>query len=240
MSPQIPGMPTPPPTDPGQGAHGSQPIYSRADDVAFAHVALSAQLAADAIGLTHAADHLRHYLSNSGDDLKIDPDQIMNDDPKLKQHVDSFVTKTVQKIASDAANYNKSVSFQSDWYDYSFPEYGERDWFLAIGSVEASTSGVVTTTPPDTDGAQPRVTIDYQVHLFDRYNWDGTKETEIAGIKFTDARLGALHTAGLAKEFNMYGSSTTKHYEGVLPAYGSIDLPSGPDSRGGTRTDPTR
>ncbi|WP_227996998.1 hypothetical protein [Nocardia australiensis] len=237
MAPQIPGMPEPPEPDPGQGAHGSQPWYSRGDDIAFAHIAL----AADAGGLTHASVHLRHYLDNSGTDLKIDPDQIMHDDPGLKRLVDQIMTVTLQDIAGDPASYSKSVPFQLlPWQGYTFDKNGQPDWYLAIGSIHVTTSGIVTVHPQDAAGAQPRVTVDYQIHLSDRYNWDGLKQTKIAGVKVTDARMGALHTAGLAQEFNMLGSSTIKHYEGVVPTNGAIDLPNGSDSRDGTRTDPGR
>lgn len=78
MSPQIPGMPMPlPPTDPGQGEHGSQPWYSRADNYLWAEQVTVAIAVADGLGWTHAAAHLRHYLENTGDDLKLDPDQII-------------------------------------------------------------------------------------------------------------------------------------------------------------------
>lgn len=50
--------------------------------------------------------------------------------------------------------------------------------------------------------------------------------------------MGALHTAGLAKEYNMLGSSVVKHYEGII-ANDSVDS-TGPESVRDTRVDPTR
>ncbi|WP_227997301.1 hypothetical protein [Nocardia australiensis] len=247
MAPQIPGMPMPlPPTDPGAGKHNSQPWYSRADDIAFAKVALAAALAADVKGLTHASAHLRHYLSNTGKDLELDPDQIQQDDPKLKQLVDYIVTGAVRVTASDTGNYDKTIQFQLPWsWDHTFDKDDKRDWFLAIGSVHVTACGAVTVHKPDTEGAQPRVSVYFQFHLFDRYNWDGTnkndtKKTEILGIEVGDVQLGGLHTAGVAKEFNMIGSSVIKLYEGVVSTSGFIDLPTGPESRKDTHTDPTR
>ncbi|WP_454196141.1 hypothetical protein [Nocardia sp. Marseille-Q1738] len=219
MAPDIPPMPPFPPTDPGQGPFGSQPLYSRYDDYKFLDVALGAAAAADAAGLPNAGRHLNHYLQRSGKDLILDVDTIMNDEPGLKQHIDSIVTKVVRSIAGGNA------PFQSGWEDYTFTS---RDWYLAIGSVEACACGVAVVHQPDAEGQQPRITLDYQAHLFDRYNWDGKKNTTIAGATWTDRELGALHTAGLAREFNMYGSSTVRHYEGLLPASGVLDLPAGP------------
>ncbi len=222
----IPGPPPPPPTDPGQGPWGSQPIYSRADDYAFFEVAAAAVLAARAKGLRNASRHLAHYLNNTGSDLDVDPDQMMADEPRFKSHIDAIVTNCVQKIAADAPREGISTTFQSEgWFDYTFEN---RDWYLAMGSVEAAASGVITIHPRDTGSTQTRITLDCQGHVFDRYNWDGSKETEIGGFTWSDKQLGALHTAGLAREFNMYGSSKTKHYEGPLPTGGPIDLPSNP------------
>ncbi|WP_433714863.1 hypothetical protein ACQP2U_12915 [Nocardia sp. CA-084685] len=241
MAPQIPGMPTPPADDSGQAPHGSQPWYSRADDIAFAEVATAAAVAADVKGLTHASKHLRHYLDNSGTDWVLDPDQIMNDDPRLKRLAAVIVSDYVRNIAGQAGgtnSYENPIPFQSEWRDYTFDSSSQRDWFLAIGSMHMAASGVVTVHRPD-NGAQPRVTVYYEIHLHDRYNWDGNKSTEIAGVTVTDRRLGALHTAGLAQEFEQYGSSVYKLYEGVVPTNGSIEL-QGPESREDTRADPTR
>jgi hypothetical protein len=52
--------------------------------------------------------------------------------------------------------------------------------------------------------------------------------------------MGELHTAGLAREFEMAGSSEVRRYEGPVPDHGNFDLPGTPDSRDGTRSDPTR
>lgn len=232
MAPQIPGMPPPPPVDPGQGPHGSQPWYSRSDDLAFLDTAVKMKIAAAAAGLHNASRHLSHYLSNTGEDLKLDPDEIIREEPELKALVDRLVSAVVQRIAGDAASnggYDLSVPFQSDWYAYRCTTW---DWGLAIGGVHVSASGAVTVPAPDTEGAVPHIILDCQSHLFDRYNWDGGKTTTIAGMTFTDRELGGLHTAGLAKEFTMYGSSEVTHYEGVLPVSAPLDLPTRPEGRG--------
>ncbi|MCA2206197.1 hypothetical protein [Nocardia rosealba] len=239
MSPQIPPMPTPPKPDSGAGGHGSQPIYSRADDLIFFNVALRAQLAADAAGLTHAAAGMRHYLANSGDDFTISPDEAMNDLPGLKDWADKVVTHAVSQVANNPANHNQTVAFTSEWLDYYISQEASQDWFLAMAGVEVSATGVVTTTPAES-GGRPRISMSYQVHLFDRYNWDGGKAVEILGIEITDARMGALHTAGLAKEFDQYGTSTAQQFEGELPVTGTLDLPGPAGGRGGTRSDPSR
>lgn len=222
---QIPPMPPFPPTDPGQGPHGSQPWYSRLDDIKFLDTVIAASAGARVAGLNNAANHLDHYLNNSGETLALDPDRIMNDEPNLKLHFDAIITGLIRAVAANLADHGRPVQFQSrNWEHYTF---NDRDWYLAIGSVEASACGVVTLAAADQANSEPRISVVFQCHLFDRYNWDGTKTTEIGGFTWSDRQLGALHTAGLAKEFDMVGSSAVRHYEGVLPSFGALSLPAG-------------
>lgn len=69
----IPGPPPNPATDPGAGEHGSDPWYSRGDDLFMKALAGDATTFAEGIGWTHAAGHLRHYLDNSGTDRTVSP-----------------------------------------------------------------------------------------------------------------------------------------------------------------------
>ncbi|MGH3520424.1 MAG: hypothetical protein ACRDQ7_24180 [Haloechinothrix sp.] len=59
--------------------------------------------------------------------------------------------------------------------------------------------------------------MDYKTHVFDRYNWDGGKSTEIGPITITDDQMADLHRAGVAQEYNISGSSEAKHYSGTVP-----------------------
>ncbi|TLF74489.1 hypothetical protein [Nocardia cyriacigeorgica] len=226
MSIDIPGMPPTPPPDPGQGAHGSQPLWARYDDLQFFDQMIFATAAADAAGLTNAADHLEHYLANTGTDWTLDPDRIMHDEPALKLHFDNLITVGVwdiaRRIGSVTTGQSISASFQLAWKEYVFRD---RDWYLAIGAVETTACGAVKVEKLNSDGESYSIDLRYQCHLYDRYNWDGDKQTEIAGFTWTDRELGALHTAGLAKEFDMIGSSTIKHYKGDLPPVGDLNLP---------------
>lgn len=238
-SPGLPGMPPLPPVDKGQAPHGSQPWYSRLDDVAVKELIEEAANGADAKGWSHAATNLRHYLGNSGEDFEMNPDELARDDERFATLVQQQVDQEVRSIATEAAAsgaYGRPVQFQTTWDDHTVdPEL--EDWFYATGSLDYASSGVVTVHPPETQGGEPRVTVDYQNHVFDRYNWDGSKATEIMGFTVTDQQMGELHTAGLAQEYNLVGSTPVKHYDGTLPADGVLDLPSPPDNRDGNRDD---
>lgn len=147
----------------------------------------------------------------------------------------------VTSEASAGKNYDNPVQFQSQWLPGGF--YITRtlsdDWFFAMGGIQLSATGVVTVHKP-ADGAEPRITVEYKAYVHDRYNWDGDKSTEIAGVTVSDKRMGALHTAGLAREYDVDGSSGIRRYEGTVPSTGPINLPGAHDSRDGDRSDPTR
>jgi hypothetical protein len=238
----IPEPPTPPPADPGQGEWGSQPIYSRADDVAFAKVAAAAAIAADAAGWTHASAHLKHYLGNKGKLLTINADAVLRDVSAANVRANSMAETEIRRIATEsttAAHYDNPVQFQSGWSGFYITRSLSDDWFFAMGGIHLSVTGVVTTRQP-AQGAESSVAVEYQVHVHDRYNWDGDKSTEIAGITVSDKQMGALHTAGLAREYDIAGSSAVRRYEGNIPASGPVNLPGAPGGRDGDRSDPTR
>jgi hypothetical protein len=110
-----------------------------------------------------------------------------------------------------------------------------------MGGVQYSVTGVATVHPPEQPGGEPHIEMDYKTHVFDRYNWDGGKETEIGPVTITDDSMAEMHRAGVAQEYNISGSTDTKHYAGTVPPPGQRpELPAPPDNRDGTRTDPGR
>lgn len=233
-----------PPDDAGQGAWGSQPIYSRSDDILYAKVAAAAAIAADAKGWTHASRHLNHYLENKGTGVDPNVDELLRDVPMADDAANNLTETEIRRIAAEvsaAKSYDNPVQFQSEWLPGGFYITGalSEDWFFAMGGIQMSATGVATVHEP-AEGSDPRVTVEYKIWVHDRYNWDGSKSTDIAGVTVTDKRMGALHTAGLAQEYDHDGSSSVRRYEGPIPMSGPVNLPSAHDSRDGTRSDPTR
>ncbi|MGW0395840.1 hypothetical protein ACWDYJ_34215 [Streptomyces sp. NPDC003042] len=95
-----------------------------------------------------------------------------------------------------------------------------------------NTTGVVTAVPgPD---GKPQVSYDYQVNVWDRYNWDPGKETPIGPTSVTDADMARFHTTGQAGEFDMRGSSSVQQHD--LNSRTTWPDPKEP-GRDGTRTD---
>lgn len=241
--PPVPGMPPFPPTDPGAGEHGSDPWWTTGDDRVKKELAYTAATIADAMGLTNAASHLRHYLGNSGEDLIISPDRIARDVEQFQAQTDQTVAAELRRIAAEVeanGGYGEPVQFSTDWQGFYITKSHSEDWFYAMGGIQYAVTGVATVYPPGPDG-QPTVVVDYQTHVFDRYNWDEGKQVTIGPVTITDEQMAEMHRAGVAQEFNMYGSSEPRRYEGTVPPPGQVpDLPQPPESRDGTRTGPRR
>jgi len=208
---RIPPAPTPPPHDSGSAPWGSQPLYSRGDDVAFVEVVKAAATAADARGYTNAARHLRHYLNNTGAPLSVNPDLIARDNPEYRTSVYEQLHQEVEHLISEArtnGRYGQPLQFQSGWKG----PYLTGDWFLALGGVQHAVTGYVIVH----EGIPPQAEVHYREHVYDRYNWDGQKETAIGPVTISDRRMGGLQTAGLAKEYDIIGSSTERTETVVL------------------------
>ncbi|MDE1671256.1 hypothetical protein [Nocardia gipuzkoensis] len=205
-------------------------------------MAAAASVAADAAGWTHASAHLNHYLDNSGKLLTINADAILRDVSAADTKANAIAETEIRRItteASAAQNYDNPVQFQSQWSGFYITRALSDDWFFAMGGIHLSVTGVVTVHKP-AEGAEASITAEYKVHVHDRYNWDGDKGTAIAGVTVSDKSMGALHTAGLAREYDIEGSSAVRRYEGTVPSAGPVNLPGATGGRDGERSDPTR
>ncbi|MFD8789515.1 hypothetical protein [Streptomyces vinaceus] len=192
----------------------------------------------DFIGMTDAARHMDHYLNGSGRTLDLDVDRMLTDDAALRDHtaqVRSGEQDEWRRQALDAFEKSggKPVAIPVETWGEGY-EHSDRNWYLAVGSAMSNTTGVVTVVPgPD---GKPQVGIDYQVNVWDRYNWDPGKSTPIGPTSVTDADMARLHQTGLAREFDMRGSSSVQHHDLGPDGGGSWPDPQDP-GRDGTRKD---
>ncbi|MEY2229402.1 hypothetical protein [Streptomyces sp. BF23-19] len=200
---------------------------------------------ADMFGLTDASRHMHHYLANGGEFMKLPVDKMLNDNQGFQTHIDrkhlldNETDWREQALAEFQRNGGRPVAIPVETpsgKDYSFTKETDPNWFYAVGSARSNVTGVVTVVP-GSDG-QPVVGLDYQVNVWDRYNWDEGKGVDVGPVYIPDGEMGQQHKVGLAQEFDMAGSSSVKHYE--LLGTGSA-LP-GPDDPGrtGERSDPGR
>lgn len=80
-----------------------------------------------------------------------------------------------------------------------------RDWYVRLTPTgQAATDRILERL------ASQGNMLHYQVHVADRYNWDGNKATTILGMTITDKQLQELHQTGLAQEYDLVGESSVR------------------------------
>ncbi|MET9374245.1 hypothetical protein ABZX98_08880 [Streptomyces sp. NPDC002992] len=197
----------------------------------------------DALGQSMASRNMAHYLGASGEPLILDVDRFLRDEPTFRASIEGNHVGRYQEAWRQQAleAYEKSggkpvaIPVESGAIGQKFKD--ETDWYYAVNGHQQNVSGMVTVTP-GADG-KPRVSLDYQVNVWDRYNWDQGKWVDIGPINIPDTDMQRLHTTGLAQEYDMRGSSSVRR----------LDLTDGPSpgpvpdvdpGRDHTRTDPDR
>ncbi|MBE2235606.1 MAG: WXG100 family type VII secretion target [Anaerolinea sp.] len=248
--------PGPAPNPPGQsgsgdgsGAHGAAGAPTDADwetHRTMSRAALLARLR----GYDITASHMEHYLGNSGQPLSVDVNRMMSEMPEFRLAVQQQFQHDIWTAAQreiDARYTGEPLQFQltTDWRSDYYPDKSSYpNWYYGVGGFSYSQTAAVTVTPgPD---SVPVVTVQSQVHMFDRYNWDEGKSVTlpssgnqwiddhtIAGDYIPDTAMGHLHQTGIAQEYDLNGSSsttvTTYRYD---PAANPADAPT-PGAGGG-------
>ncbi|MEU3654530.1 hypothetical protein AB0E67_17195 [Streptomyces sp. NPDC032161] len=228
--------------DPGSGPFNVE--EPTPGDVWLHAQALSIATAGDFIGETGASRNMLHYLNGTGDPLKLNVDKMLNDDAEFR----SGVEQTHVAENGDAWRKQALYEFHKAGGDRpvvipveSAPKHRtlqSDEWFHAVGSHAQNVSGFVTVAPGP-DGGAPKVSLDYQVNVWDRYNWDEKKSTSFpGGVVIKDSDMGRLHTVGIAQEFDMRGSSSTYTHDLSDPTQPAVT----PEDHGreGTRGDVSR
>jgi hypothetical protein len=198
----------------------------------------------EGLGMPNAARHMRHYLNNTGATRNVNVDHMLRDIPEFKRLFETEIALAKKeantRIAGDNRNQPMRFSLGSQW-DLEKKYYAKSgDWFWAVGGFYYRYTAIVETTPPLTPDGKITVKMTTRIHVFDRYNWDGGKEVTIAGQKITDETLAELHKVGIAKEYNINGSSSPVTTTWTYPNSSSANnFPVTGDREGG-RTDPRR
>ncbi|MER7620005.1 hypothetical protein [Streptomyces sp. NPDC126503] len=199
--------------DPGSGPFNVEDPTPR--DVQFHALALGLATVGDITGETAASRNMLHYLRGTGETLDLDVDRMLHDDAAFRSDIeevhiarnqDEWHMKALAEFEKAGGDKPVAIPVESHQYGGTFTK--DTDWYHAVGSSQQTISGMVTVRPGE-DG-KPHVSLDYQVNVWDRYNWDKGKDTPfLEGIVIKDDDLGHLHTVGIAQEFDMRGSSST-------------------------------
>jgi hypothetical protein len=206
----LPGAPSPPPPDAGSGRWGSE--WPGPWEYLYLQKLHAIALGGGLAGYPNAARHLRHFLSNTGAPLRVDVDDILADQSKLEHDADDFAHSEARRAASNDGRVGVPIPFRTDWRTFE----ANGDWFYALGTFSYAVTGTVTRYDDP-----PRLVVRYQVHVFDYYNWNAGQGVGIGDGWIKDDDNARLHRAGLAREFEVSGSSSVREYEDDL-----IDVPS--------------
>ena len=181
----------------------------------------------------NAADHMDHYLNNSGKEYEVDVDEMLEELPQFKQEGDDLLQQLVQDALKNNYSGQKSeFDVKSDWvFRYA---YETDNWFYAMNGHAYSIGVNVVVNPPRSPGDNPTVKVVYKVFVSDYYTWDMGKDTsflkdgpfaniqlpDFSGtpyegkivdhgdvITIYDSALQELHKAGLAQEFHIGGET---------------------------------
>lgn len=151
----------------------------------------------------NATRNLKHYLGNTGAALTIPYHAMIKATPRA---YGVWLSETAELIAyldtCPPGTWNitsKEVLHNDETYNYQ----GEtRDWFFAIGGYGVWSKAKVTTDPAG------NVSAEVTIKFYDRYNWDGGKAVELAGITITDEFMAEFHRQGYAREYDCFGHVT--------------------------------
>lgn len=178
------------------------------------------------------ADHMAHYLGNSGAPLAVDVDRMLRDMPEFRRAMEQQFRQDVwgaaqQEIAAHYVGTTMQFPITTGWRSDYYPDQEQyTNWYFGVGGFNYSQTALVTVIPGD-DPVHPMITIASQTHMSDRYNWDAGKSVDlpstgvqwiddhtIAGDHIPDTSMGRLHQTGIAQEYDLYG-----HADPVVTVY---------------------
>lgn len=219
----VPDFPAPPAargTGDGSGPHGAAtPTYS---DRLVATAFFAGAKVFENAGSVNAADHMRHFLGNSGATLEIDPTRMLAEIPGFQAAVNSDFAANIMIAAETRARQEFTgqpmcFTIETPWQNVGADKLGtdlSSNWHYGVGTFSFSQTAQVS-VKPGPNGAM-EVSIDSQLRVFDRYNWDSGKAVAIAGQTITDEVLSRLHEVGLAQEYDIHGTMEQERYQHTM------------------------
>ncbi|MFF8483999.1 hypothetical protein ACGFZG_01620 [Streptomyces antibioticus] len=226
--------------DPGSGAFNTEDPTP--EDLWFLARAQAIAAGGDFTGENAASRNMEHYLKKTGEPLDLDVDRILQDDSgfrddiatHISDHQDAWRQQGLDAFEKAGGDKTVVVPVESTAAGRTFQN---DEWYHAVGSHQQNVSGMVTVSP-GADG-KPKISLDYQANVWDRYNWDAGKSTKFpGGVVIPDSEMGRLHKTGLAQEFDMRGSSSTYTYDLGTDTPATTNPPD--QGREGTRGDVSR
>jgi len=235
IKPSVYKLGTQPPTlktDPGAGAWNSTPASLEMKALKEVLQNSLTQGLAVYFGGQDAVDHIEHYLGNTGTTYTVKFQKLIKEVPpaKGKDVVDAQIA-AAQKFIETLPPGSHFFTSDTGSLNHAISRSDSVNWFFAVGSYTTWGSGIARVSPGGT--GKINYSMDFELHFFDRYNWDGGKMVQIplpgygklpkivqdqinklpnvsnGQLKVTDHFMGEFHRMGLAKEFDMEASFKT-------------------------------
>ncbi|SHZ19276.1 hypothetical protein [Mycobacteroides abscessus] len=213
--PRVPG-----PTKPGSGAKddaskdGSGPDQYNVDQPDWwkrkrlQTIKLEAEMGTTVsrLGGDYAPTWLAHFLKGGGESMQVPVGAMLKDMPWFKQASDNTAkSAAATAIRAMPPGYTGPVAFQSEYINKVDdkpvrPDPAQNlDWFATLGTYSYQVSGVAT---PSDNG---NYSVAAATSVYDYFNFDTTGR-KLPGIPMP-ADLNDLHRAGMAQNFETYGTS---------------------------------
>ena len=207
---QVPDPPAWTPPDKGSGDYDQRD--PTLEDYANYELAELIATGGNLTGKGPAADNMRHFLENTGEDKPIDVDDMLASAPGLSAEIDAARQQLGQQAIADAESSGATgpVTFpvNTGWSGYYISDSESEKYFYATGGMQYNVNGTVTAYPPSTPGGEWTYEMNTEVNTRDRYNWDTGKSVTIGPVTVHDEQMQGLHQSGLAQEYNIVGQSS--------------------------------
>jgi uncharacterized protein YukE len=226
LGPGVPGTsaetPEPPAWEPADSGSGEWDSREPTDeDRENLDLAEDMVLGGRFTGKGAASDNLQHYLDTTGEDKSIDVEDMLEEVPAFTTAVDEQRSAIGQEAIAQAQESGATgpVTFpvNTDWEGGEASSAESEKYYYATGSFDYNQTGTVTAHPPAEPGGEWTYEVDTAVNVRDRYNWDTGKGVHIDvpdwvpgypdEIHVSDTQMQGLHQSGLAREYNIVGSS---------------------------------
>lgn len=179
------------------------------------------------VGYHHAADFLGHFLDNSGADMHVSPQLMLNEIPPFKASNDMDYRQNILDATSRAIRQNYrgrpiKITIPGRWNAVA-AEGG--DWYYAMHEFDFVNTAVVHVVPAS--NGKVDVSIDAKLYVYDKYNWDPNKQARVGYFGIDDEEMARLHQVGLAREYDVRGSMRypRRVWHGVDPARAALRMP---------------
>ncbi|MES2887179.1 MAG: hypothetical protein V4739_04120 [Pseudomonadota bacterium] len=151
---------------------------------------------------------MRHFMDNSGRDVRVDMRELMNKSRVLKFSFDNELFQAREFCQTLAPGVHSITSEECGRDDFE-----QGNLHLAFGSYKFWGQGRAAVTAADDRTDKRTCLLEFTFHFFDRYNWDveSEKKAKVApGIYIQDKTMAKFHTQCLAKEYDLHGQLAHK------------------------------